>query len=127
MLSYSQSTGVLTMPNGQKYTGHAGKGVGLNNPDMQHIRYIGPLPQGFYTLGVWQDGKKYGPGDAKLGPFVCRLTPSESNKMFGRDGFFFHGGDGSEPPTDSEGCIVLFRAARNAIAASGETRLHVVE
>jgi len=126
MLTYSQTIGIFTMPDGTTYHGHAGKGAGLNNPEMQNVHGVGPLPQGLYNLETWKDGSAYSAEDARLGPFVCRLDPDPANEMYGRNGFFLHGGDGSNPPTDSEGCIVLFRAAREAIAATGETQLTVV-
>ena len=125
MLTFSQSTGVFTLSDGTKFTGHAGQGAGLNNPAAQDQPGIGPLPQGIYALGPWRDGRAYGPSFARLGPFITRLEPASANEMFGRSDFCIHGGDGSNPPTDSEGCIVLFRAAREAIAASGETQLLV--
>jgi hypothetical protein len=126
MITYSQSTGEMTLASGVVFHGHAGQGSGLNNPDMQNVHGIGPLPQGTYTLGPWQDGAAYGPSFHRLGPFITRLTPDEGNEMFGRWDFCIHGGDGSNPPTDSEGCIVLFRSARVAIAASKETQLTVI-
>ena len=125
MLVYSQSTGILSLGD-QTYQGHAGRGAGLNNPAAQDQYGVGPLPQGSYTLGPWQDGSVYSAADARLGPLVSRLTPDSDNEMHGRRGFFLHGGNGSNPPTDSEGCIVLPRGARQAIANSGETRLQVI-
>jgi hypothetical protein len=126
---YSQAIGVLTLPSGLKFQGHAGRGEGLNNPVMQHVKNTGPLPRWDYTLGPWKDGTEYSHADARLGPFVSRLTPDSdpNGEMCGRDGFFIHGGNNSNPPTDSEGCIVLPHAARAAIANSGETRLQVVK
>jgi len=127
MIKYSQSTGIITLPDGTMFQGHAGHGQGLNNPAEQSTHAIGPLPQGQYSLGPWQDGSEYSAADARLGPFVSRLTPDPDNTMFGRDGFFFHGGNNSNPPTDSDGCIVLPRVARTAIAATQDTVLEVVE
>ena len=124
MLTVSQSAGELNL-NGVVYPCHMGRGDGLNNPAMQDVVKTGPLPQGWYTLGKWQDGKDYSAADARLGPFVCRLTPDPENEMFGRDGFFIHGGNNSNPPTDSEGCIVTLPTVRHYIAQAGETRLQV--
>lgn len=124
MLTYSQSSGTLTL-NGRNFPAHAGKLQGLNNPEQQDVHGIGPIPQGAYTLGPWQDGSEYSAADARLGPFVSRLTPDPGNEMFGRDGFFIHGGNGTVPPTDSEGCIVTLPTVRHYIAQSGETMLTV--
>ena len=123
MLSFRQ-IGELNL-NGETIPAHAGRGLGLNNPAAQDQVAVGPLPQGGYTLGPWQDGAAYGPAFAHLGPFVCRLYPDPDNEMFGRDDFCIHGGNGSNPPTDSEGCIVVGPTVRHAIADAGETHLKV--
>lgn len=125
MLTFSQSSGTLTL-NGVEYPAHAGRGDGLNNPAAQDQHGIGPLPRGWYTLGTWQDGRDYSEADARLGPFVCRLEPDPENEMYGRSGFFIHGGNYSQPPTDSEGCIVTLPTVRHYIAQAGETRLQVI-
>ena len=126
MMTYSQSSGLFTMPDGTTFYGHAGHGDGLNNPEMQDVHMIGPLPQGIYNLGPFQDGSAYSAADARLGPLVSRLTPDAGNTMFGRDGFFIHGGNNSNPPTDSDGCIILQHPNRQTISDSGETQLTVV-
>jgi len=125
MLTFRQSTGELDL-NGKIFAAHSGRGEGLNNSAMENVEKVGPIPKGWYSLGSWLDGSAYSAADARLGPFVSRLTPDPGNEMYGRSGFFIHGGDGSNPPTDSEGCIVTFRSARQAIASAGETRLQVI-
>ncbi len=127
---YTISTCRLDLPTGASYLCHAGRGVGLNNPNAIKLVAIGPLPPGGYTCGPWQDGSAYGANFARLGPFVTRLTPDADNRMYGRNDFCCHGGNGSNPPTDSEGCIVTGPAAREAWAAyqaaTGDLRLEVV-
>ena len=123
---YSQSTGIWTMPNGTTFQGWAGNTTGMNNPAMQNVKDVGPLPQGFYTIGPWQDGIMYGPSFARLGPFITRLTPDPENEMFGRNDFCCHGANAANQSMSSDGCIIQNRPAREAIASSGENRLQVV-
>jgi hypothetical protein len=33
-------------------TGYAGRGDGYNNPDMQNIHDVGPIPEGTYTIST---------------------------------------------------------------------------
>lgn len=116
MWVYSIKTGMLTHDGSFEGTGYSGRGAGRNNPNYDHIRNIGPLPRGVYTIGKARDG-------GKLGPLVMALTPDPSNDMFGRAGFFMHGDnrDGDA----SHGCIVLGHALRQLIAGSGDSRLTV--
>lgn len=86
----------------------------------ESLEKIGPIPRGFYTIGPAFDdlhGK---------GPVVMRLAPDPGNQMFGRSGFMIHG-DLAPPRAGqaSEGCIILNRSAREAIAASPVRRLIV--
>ena len=107
MMTYAIKDHALTMPDGTQYQCHSGISYGLNNPDAIQDVGIGPLPPGVYTLGPWQDGRDYGASWARLGPLISRLSPDPSNEMYGRDDFAMHGGNGSEPPSDSHGCIVF--------------------
>jgi hypothetical protein len=104
-------------------TGYAGGNEGnnpegINNPDMQNVKAIGPLPKGAYTFG--EPILK-----SNLGPFAIPLIPDENNKMFGRDGFFCHG-DTTPSGNASKGCIIMPRAIREAMWASPERQLMVV-
>jgi hypothetical protein len=117
---YQQKTGKMLKPTGELLaTGYAGFGAGKNDPDMQTVRDIGPIPQGTYYIGAPRDTPTHG-------PFVLPLTPDESNKMFGRAGFLIHGDSVEHPGEASKGCIILPRSARNAIAASDCKVLKVV-
>ncbi len=115
--TYQQSTGEMTSPNGAVSTGYSGHGDGKNNPDMQDVPKIGPIPQGLYTIGPSYT-------DPHKGPCVMRLTPDPDNEMFGRAGFLIHG---DNPQHDaSEGCIIQGPTTRHAIAASTDKRLEVI-
>ena len=117
--TFEQSTGTLTAPDGNlAATGYAGGNCGKNpdgknNPAMQDVQCVGPLPQGVYTVGAPVEG-------THLGPFALPLTPDPSNQMFGRGRFYMHG-DTTPAGNASEGCIIMPRAIREAVSASGDT------
>ena len=118
MWVYSQRTGELHHNGKLMGTGYAGTGKGRNNPDMQHVRAIGPLPRGFYTIG-----KAY--KHPKLGPICMNLEPDTTNEMFGRSLFRIHGNNKENDA--SLGCIIQNPTVRNLIDLSGDKRLQVVE
>jgi hypothetical protein len=87
-LTYSQGLGVLSCKNGFLVTGYAGFETGKNNPAMDHVKNVGPIPRGLYRIVPE-------PFDhAKCGKFCIRLTPEPSNVMHGRAGFLIHGDNG---------------------------------
>jgi hypothetical protein len=116
---FEQSTGNMYDPAGLICaTGYAGGNCGKNpegknNPDMQNVQCVGPLPQGVYTLSMPVEG-------THLGPFAVPLIPDPANEMFGRGRFYCHG-DTTPSGNASEGCIIMPRAIRERIAASGDT------
>ena len=120
---FNQSTGELTDPSGAVVaTGYAGGNCGKNpegrnNPDMQAVKCIGPLPEGWYDLGEPV-------AQSHLGPFAIPLIPDPANDMLGRGDFYLHG-DTTPSGNASEGCIIMPRNIREAVKASGE-RLQVV-
>ena len=118
--TFEQATGWWIDPTGKVIfkAGYAGSGVGKNNPAMQDVKNIGPLPRGFYTAEPPAD-------DAKVGKFAMRLTPSPENQMFGRADMFMHGDSETDPGNASEGCIVLPRALREKFWASGDHTIQV--
>lgn len=120
MWIFESSTGCLTREGILLAKGYAGNGDGKNNPAMQDIRDIGPLPVGFYTICAPRF-------DSKTGIFTLDLIPDAANQMFGRSEFRIHGDRRTGPPgLASEGCIVLPMFARERIWDSNDTRLQVV-
>jgi hypothetical protein len=118
MWTYSQGTGKLFDPQGNHVaTGYSGKGPGKNNCEMQHVRNVGPIPQGIYTIGQAYNS-------AKVGPFALPLTPDPKNNMFGRSAFLIHGDN--KTGTASEGCIILGRMIRDKISYSVDRVLKVI-
>lgn len=102
------------------FSGYSGAGEGKNNPAMQQVHNVGPIPQGKYSIV----GEPFDSPDH--GPFVLRLEPDPTNEMYGRAGFLIHGDNVHSPGTASEGCIILPRYAREAIWSSGQRELEVV-
>ena len=118
---YSQSTGILSWgppayagggpP--QEITdcenscsGYSGaKGKSLNNPAMQDVRNVGPIPQGFYYIDPQKSNEKF--------TAFMRLTPGQ--EIYGRSGFLIHGDNKRRNQSASEGCIILPRDVRNII------------
>lgn len=106
MLIYEQKAAILTFPDGTKFSGYAGRDAGKNNPDMQNVKGIGPLPIGkYYGTELHED-------DPVVGKYAIVLTPDPSNQMFGRNSFFLHGDSIDHPGEASHGCIVMPKAAR---------------
>ncbi|WP_350027887.1 RHS repeat-associated core domain-containing protein [Methylovulum psychrotolerans] len=119
---YDQSTGGVTHvdENGNSSsvgTGYAGNGAGRNNPAMQNVPDVGPIPQGTYDIGS-------GHSSRNTGPNTMNLTPRQGTNTFGRDLFRIHGDNSSH--NASHGCIVLGPNIRNQINNSGDHTLQVV-
>jgi len=121
MWTYQQSTGNLTDPDGNVTSGgYSGHGDGLNNPAMQDVEGVGPLPQGLYAIGDPLDPPDH------LGPIAMPLTPSPANEMFGRSAFFIHGDNAEMNHSASDGCIIQPHNIRTVIANSLDRTLTVI-
>lgn len=126
---YEQNTGRMFRPDGSVIAiGYSGAWDGIdaggsndhrNCSADQDIHATGPIPVGVYDIGDAFD-------DPHKGSVAMHLTPRPENDMFGRSGFMIHG-DLSPPRSGqaSEGCIILNRTAREAIADSDDTVLTV--
>lgn len=125
MWKWDQSEGKLYHNGKFVSAGYSGKGRGKNNPAMQGVAGIGPLPAGQYKLTQIYDS-------ANVGPRTIRLEPIDSNfgddrhEGTGRGAFRVHGDSIKAPGTASKGCIVLPKAVRLAMWASGDRDLTVV-
>lgn len=116
--TYQQSTGKLTSPKGVFSQGYSGHKEGRNNPDMQGVPRIGPIPQGTYTIG-----KAY--NDPHLGPCVMHLDPTPDTDTFGRSLFRIHGDNKQNDA--SEGCVILGPVTRNIISIDSDKTLTVIK
>lgn len=123
--TYDQATGHLIDPTGaQVAVGYAGGNCGndpdgVNNPDMQGEKQIGPLPVGIYTLGTVVP-------QSHLGPFAIPLIPDADNDMLGRGGFYIHGDTAAMNKSASEGCMIFSRAVREQVYGSDDHTITVV-
>lgn len=117
--TYHQRTGELWR-NGRKVaTGYSGHGDGLNNPDMQHVRAVGPLPRGKWHIdGVYNS--------AKVGPFALVLEPMEGTETFGRSAFRVHGDNSKGDKSASNGCLIFPRAIRDQMWQFKDHTIEVV-
>lgn len=119
MWKWVQLTGELMYDGQVEAQGYSGAGDGKNNPAMQRMANVGPIPQGLYYIGAPRDTDDHG-------PYVLPLIPFPENEMFGRAGFLIHGDSIKAPGTASEGCIILGRLYREAIYKSNDRVLKVI-
>jgi hypothetical protein len=119
--TYEQTTGRFSRDGALVGIGYSGHGDGLNNPQMEGIHSVGPIPHGAWTIGqAHQDGP--------LGPLVMNLDPVVLATALGRTDFRIHGDNDLLNHSASDGCIVMNHLYRSQIAAavdSGDDRLVV--
>jgi hypothetical protein len=115
---YSQTTGVLTDPDGNiaASDGYSGAGRGRNNQSMENVANVGPIPRGSYRIGTAHHS-------AHTGPVSMALSPVAATHTFGRSAFRIHGDNLSH--TASHGCVILNRSVRERINASTDRTLVV--
>src|SRR5215207_4533406 len=90
---------------------------GRNNSHLQHVKKIGPIPQGKWIIGKARKSPK-------VGPVAMDLKPVPGTNTFKRSAFMIHGDN--KASNASEGCIILARPLRELIANSGDHDLVVV-
>ena len=100
-------------------TGYSGSfsAGGINNPDKQYEKLVGPIPQGQYSIGAATNFP------TKL---AFPLAPVPGTDTRGRDGFMIHGGCLDGTLRASTGCIIVDVATRTRIASGGASILKVV-
>src|ERR1039457_5511435 len=84
MWTYDQLSGALGKDGQRVATGYSGFGQGKNNPDMENVPDVGPIPRGVYDIGPPHDTTTHG-------PHVMALTPEPGTNTLGRDGFLSPG------------------------------------
>jgi RHS repeat-associated protein len=108
LCTYSQSSGRMTCVNDQTgeiyydQIGYSGAGSGRNNPDMQNVTNVGPIPQGTWDVGDPYNSPNTGQNTITLRPRFpneCLLTGRDCNS------FRIHGNNARNDA--SNGCIVL--------------------
>jgi hypothetical protein len=119
MWKYEQQSGAIIRPDGTLLArGYSGRVPdGKNDPDKQCVVNVGPIPQGWYTIGE--------PLSKKTKPFYMPLQPNPGTDTYGRNAFQIHGDNTTH--TASTGCIVVSpRSLREEIWNSGDRLLRVV-
>ena len=120
MWIYSQSSGNLWDDRGLLITrGYSGGGEGLNNPKLEAVKNIGPIPRGMWVLSCLYDSKS-------VGPHAIVLEPSGHNALE-RTYFRIHGDNRHMNKTASEGCVILPRPIREKVWNSGDKLFLVIE
>lgn len=124
MWVWKQDEGELWRDSAMVSKGYSGKGRGVNNPALQNVRGVGPIPK-----GDWRIMNVY--NSARVGPFVLTLWRKDSklddyDETTGRSAFRIHGDSIRAPGTASKGCIILPRLVRERIWKSGDRDLRVV-
>lgn len=121
MWTYKQSTGELSDAGGFIVaTGYSGHGDGVNNPAMQDVPNVGPIPQGLWSMGAPADSPSHG-------PFAIPLAPHADTETFGRSGFLMHGDEVAHAGEQlaSLGCVIMPPDARHQAWDSGDHVLKV--
>lgn len=119
MWVYQQSTGNLYRPDGDFFSsGYSGYGEGKNNPLLQDVVSVGPIPRGLWSIGGVYDSKR-------VGPHAIVLEPVGHNAL-GRKYFRMHGDSSRNPGKASKGCTIFPRAVREIVSASDDKRLMVI-
>lgn len=122
MWTYQITTGEL-LDAAERFvgTGYSGAGLrfqdGRNNPAFISDADVGPIPPGFYKIGL----PYHHPTE---GPCTMNLTPIPPTNDFGRSAFHIHGNNVDN--NASKGCIILGPSIRTQIARSGDDTLEVV-
>lgn len=98
--------------------GYSGRNLGRDNPSLQAVKNIGPIPVGFYYVTL--------KAHPRFRPPAYELSPYALTNTHGRAGFWIHGDSFDEPGHASHGCIVIGHAAREWIEHYGVRRLEVI-
>lgn len=117
---WDQSAGTLWHAGTLVSRGYAGNGRGKNNPALQDVRSVGPIPRGLWRMTGVKDS-------SNTGPFTIVLEPEPGTDTRGRSAFRVHGDSVRNPGTASRGCIILPRAVRERMWRSGDRLIEVVE
>lgn len=118
MWSFSQSNGAVRNAAGAIIgLAYAGHGAGLNNPAMQEIRDVGPIPQGRWSIGPLRTLPHLGP--------CMALTPLGGTDTFGRSGFLIHEDNAQHDHSASCGCVVVSPSTLSAMDGAPDRILTV--
>lgn len=98
MHTYQSKSGLLTLNNGAILPCYSGNGDGRNNPFMEAVPNVGPIPHGDWLIGPPYDS-------VKTGPFTLPLYRAAAEPVPGsRSAFRIHGNNRTNDA--SHGCII---------------------
>lgn len=122
---WHQAAGTLTLDGAIVSRGYAGRNRGKNNPALQGVKGIGPIPRGLWRMISIGTSPNTGPNTIVL--HAVDSTPDDDREdTTGRGAFRIHGDSIAHPGEASDGCIILPRDARLALWRSGERLISVV-
>lgn len=121
---WDQSAGELSRNGKLVSRGYSGNGRGKNNPSLQGVAGVGPLPVGRYKIGAPYNSKNVGPYTLTLDAVDAR-PGDDVHQPTGRSAFRVHGDSIRAPGTASRGCLIVPRNIREAIWRSGDRDLDV--
>jgi len=103
-------------------------GDGKNNPTLQNVPGVGPIPKGFYTIDSLTIPKgTHGPNYLTLTPIQGTAAFYDRNgKLYSRSGFLCHGDNVENPGAASTGCIIMQVMVRLLMWYSTVRKLHVI-
>ncbi|MBI1408141.1 MAG: DUF2778 domain-containing protein [Caulobacter sp.] len=125
MWTWDQSAGKLYRDGAFISSGYSGHGRGKNNPALQGVQGVGPIPRGDWKIVERYDSKSVGPYALVLHAVDGVLD--DTHAPTGRSAFRIHGDSVRSPGTASRGCIILPRTIREKVWQSGDRDLRVVE
>lgn len=109
MLSFNSATGEFDRDGTWEGVGYSGYAAGRNNPAMEAVHSIGPVPRGLYIVTRCDPDEH-----PNLAMPVFRLTPDGWDAL-GRVGLLIHGDSVQHPGQASHGCIILGHSLRQSI------------
>lgn len=125
MWTYKQSSGELRHNGVLVSRGYSGKGRGVNNPGLQGVAGIGPIPVGRWKITERYDSKNVGPYTLRL-EAVDAKPGDDRHEGTGRGAFRMHGDNVRGDRSASKGCIIMPRPVRVQVWTSGDRDLEVI-
>lgn len=122
-LLYEQATGALSLACSDHENcllgfGYSGSIEGLNDPNQEHRRAIGPIPAGWWQIGAAVE-------HPRLGPMALPLRPI-GHDAHGRSAFYIHGDNRKQNWSASTGCIIAHPSIRRLCSLLNITKLRVI-
>ena len=120
MWIYSQTSGKLWNDAGECIgVGYSGFEEGKNNPRLQDVVNLGPIPRGLYHITQLYHSKKVGRNSLKLAPV--------GHDALKRTNLVMHGDSVTRPGYASKGCVVQKLTPRLTVWRSSDHLLKVIE